>query len=45
MKLEKIAEHKNTFSDWKSIENFIKEAANFEMVKIAIVEPGSTQNS
>ena len=40
---KKIAEHKNTFSDWKSIENFIKEAANFEMVKIAIVEPGSTQ--
>ena len=40
---QKIAEHKNTFSDWKSIENFIKEAANFEMVKIAIVEPGSTQ--
>lgn len=40
---KKIAEHKNTFSDWKSIENFIKEAANFEMVKIAIVEPDSTQ--
>lgn len=40
---KKLSEQNDHFSDWQSIERFIKEAGNFEIVKIAIVEPGSTK--
>ena len=29
--------------DWKQVEEFIRQEANFQQVRIAIVEPGSTQ--
>ena len=42
-KIRKKLSENEPFTDWQSIERFIREAGNFEIVKIAIVEPGSTQ--
>ena len=40
---KKLSEQNDHFSDWQSIERFIKEAGKIEIVTIAIVEPVSTK--
>lgn len=40
---KQIADQKGENIDWKLVEEFIKKEAHFEQVRIAIVEPGSTQ--
>ena len=41
---KQLVDKKKTFTNWEAIENFIKDAAHFDMVKIAIVENGSTED-
>ena len=40
---KQIADQKGENIDWKLVEEFIRKEAHFEQVRIAIVEPGSTQ--
>lgn len=40
---KQIVDQRGESIDWSEVENFIKEAAHFENVRVAIVEPGSTQ--
>lgn len=40
---KQIVDRKGENIDWKLVEEFIRKEAHFEQVRIAIVEPGSTQ--
>ena len=40
---KQIVDQKGENIDWKLVEEFIRKEAHFEQVRIAIVEPGSTQ--
>ena len=41
---KQIVDQRGESIDWSKVENFIKEAAHFENVRVAIVEPGSTKS-